>query len=136
MDKEIIHFLNILEGYKTRCKNLHWAADNINTHEYLDKFLGEISEFQDSIAEGYLGIKGNLDDDDIQGVFIKADSAFELVFKLRGDLLYFYEVLPDIPLYKGLLSECENFIQVVNKYKYLFSLCNGREEIESFISGE
>ena len=45
MNKEIIHFLNILEGYKTRCKNLHWAADNINTHEYLDKFLDEISEF-------------------------------------------------------------------------------------------
>lgn len=136
MDKEIIHFLNILEGYKTRCKNLHWAADNINTHEYLDKFLDEISQFQDSIAEGYLGIKGSLNNDDIRGVFIKADSAFELVFKLRGDLIYFYEILPDTPLFKGIISECDDFIQVINKYKYLFSLCNGREEIESFISGE
>ena len=136
MNKEIIHFLNILEGYKTRCKNLHWAADNINTHEYLDKFLDEISQFQDSIAEGYLGIKGSLNNDDIRGVFIKADSAFELVFKLRGDLIYFYEILPDTPLFKGIISECDDFIQVINKYKYLFSLCNGREEIESFISGE
>ena len=134
MDKVIIHFLNILEGYKTRCKNLHWAANNINTHEYLDKFLDEISEFQDAIAEGYLGIKGNLNNDDIRGVLIKADSAFELTFKLRGDLIYFYEILPDMPLYKGLISECENFIQVVNKYKYLFSLCDGREKVESFIS--
>lgn len=136
MDKEIIHFLNILEGYKTRCKNLHWSATNISTHEYLDKFLDEISEFQDAIAEGYLGIRGRLNNDDIQGVFIKADSAFELAFKLRGDLIYFYEVLPDIHLYKGLISEWENFIQVVNKYKYLFSLCNGREKVESFISRE
>ena len=136
MDKEIIHFLNILEGYKTRCKNLHWAADNINTHEYLDKFLDEISEFQDAIAEGYLGIKGNLNNDDIRGIFIKADSAFELAFKLRGDLIYFYDGIPDIALYKGLMSECENFIQVVNKYKYLFGLCNGREEVENFISRE
>ena len=64
MNKEIIHFLNILEGYKTRCKSLHWAADNINTHEYLDKFLDEISEFQDAIAEGYLGIKGEFNYND------------------------------------------------------------------------
>ena len=136
MNKEIIHFLNILEGYKTRCKNLHWAADNINTHEYLDKFLDEISEFQDAIAEGYLGIKGEFNYNDIHGVFIEVSSAFELAFRLRGDLIYFYEILPDTPLFKGLISECENFIQVVNKYKYLFSLCNGREEVESFISGE
>ena len=136
MDRVIIHFLNVLEGYKTRCKNLHWAADNINTHEYLDKFLDEISEFQDAIVEGYLGIKGSLNNDDIQGVSIKADSAFELAFKLRGDLIYFYDRMPDIVLYKGLASECENFIQVVNKYKYLFSLCDGREKVESFISRE
>lgn len=136
MDRVIIHFLNVIEGYKTRCKNLHWAADNINTHEYLDKFLDEISEFQDAIAEGYLGIKGSLNNDDIQGVSIKADSAFELAFKLRGDLIYFYDRMPDIVLYKGLASECENFIQVVNKYKYLFSLCDGREKVESFISRE
>lgn len=136
MNKEIIHFLNILEGYKTRCKNLHWAADNINTHEYLDKFLDEISEFQDAIAEGYLGIKGEFNYNDIHGVFIESSSAFELAFRLRGDLIYFYEILPDTPLFKGLISECENFIQVVNKYKYLFSLCNGREKVESFVGGK
>lgn len=136
MNKEIIHFLNILEGYKTRCKNLHWAADNINTHEYLDKFLDEISEFQDAIAEGYLGIKGEFNYNDIHGVFIEVSSAFELAFRLRGDLIYFYEILPDTTLFKGLISECENFIQVVNKYKYLFSLCNGREKVESFVGGK
>ena len=54
----------------------------------------------------------------------------------RGDLIYFYDVIPDIVLYKGLMSECQNFIQVVNKYKYLFGLCNGREEVENFISRE
>ncbi len=37
--------------------------------------------------------------------------------------------------YRDIPIEC-NFIQVVNKYKYLFSLCNGREEIESFIGRE
>jgi hypothetical protein len=54
----------------------------------------------------------------------------------QSSKIYFYDGIPDIALYKGLISECENFIQVVNKYKYLFGLCNGREEVESFTSRE
>ena len=31
-----INFLNQLEGWKTKCKNLHWAAPKKNIHVYLD----------------------------------------------------------------------------------------------------
>lgn len=34
-----INFLNQLEGWKTKCKNLHWAAPKKNIHVYLDEFL-------------------------------------------------------------------------------------------------
>ena len=34
-----INFINKLEGYKTKCKNLHWAAPKKNIHVYLDDFL-------------------------------------------------------------------------------------------------
>ena len=30
-----ISFLNQLEGWKTKCKNLHWAAPKKNIHVYL-----------------------------------------------------------------------------------------------------
>ena len=32
-----INFLNQLEGWKTKCKNLHWAAPKKNIHVYLDR---------------------------------------------------------------------------------------------------
>ena len=34
-----IDFLNKIEGQKTKCKNLHWAAPKKNIHVYLDEFL-------------------------------------------------------------------------------------------------
>ena len=34
-----INFLNRLEGWKTKCKNLHWSAPKKNIHVYLDEFL-------------------------------------------------------------------------------------------------
>ena len=45
-----ISFLNRLEGWKTKCKNLHWAAPKKNIHVYLDEFLSILSGYQDSLA--------------------------------------------------------------------------------------
>ena len=50
-----ISFINLLEGWKTKCKNLHWAAPKKNIHVYLDEFLGIISDYQDGLAEEYQG---------------------------------------------------------------------------------
>lgn len=55
-----IDFLNQIEGWKTKCKNLHWAAPKKNIHVYLDEFLEILSDYQDSLAEGYMGILGKM----------------------------------------------------------------------------
>ena len=47
-----ISFLNKLEGWKTKCKNLHWAAPKKNIHVYLDEFLDILGDYQDGLAEG------------------------------------------------------------------------------------
>jgi hypothetical protein len=51
-----IDFINVLEGYKTRIKNLHWAAEAMNIHLRLDEMLGVVSDYEDSIAEESMGI--------------------------------------------------------------------------------
>lgn len=51
-----IDFLNQIEGWKTKCKNLHWAAPKKNIHVYLDEFLEILSDCQDSLAEGCMDI--------------------------------------------------------------------------------
>lgn len=123
MKSKVIKFLNILEGYKTRCKNLHWSAPNRGTHIYLDEFLQIISDYQDGLAEGAMGIIGPFSYDSIKGEYIDIDEAIQLALHLRAETLLFYEQIPDVTLCKGLVSECETFIQNINKYIYLFGLC-------------
>lgn len=119
-----INFLNKLEGWKTRCKNLHWSAPKKNIHVYLDEFLDIISDYQDSLAEGYMGILGKMQPNVIKGSESIALNAFDLIAEIKANTLSFYDKIPNESLYKGISSECETFIQNINKYDYLFHLCD------------
>ena len=122
-----INFLNKIEGWKTKCKNLHWAAPKKNIHVYLDEFLGILSDYQDSLAEGYMGILGKMSPNVIQGVPCNVLNAIDFIVEVRENTLEFYNKIPNNTIYKGIASECETFIQNINKYKYLFELCDIRQ---------
>lgn len=121
-----INFLNRLEGWKTKCKNLHWAAPKKNIHVYLDEFLGILSDYQDSLAEGYMGILGRMQPNVIKGISSDTLNAIDFINEVRGATIVFYDKIPQETVYKGIASECETFIQNINKYKYLFELCDVR----------
>ena len=79
-DKRVfIDFICKLEGYKTRCKNLHWAAPKKNIHVYLDEFLDVISDYQDGLAEGYMGILGKMGPLDINCIGCNASDAMMFI---------------------------------------------------------
>lgn len=117
-----IDFISRLEGYKTRCKNLHWAAMKKNIHIYLDDFLSIISDYQDSLAEEIMGICGPLSALDINGTICSAQTAKEFILEVIDNTVDFYKKIPDKPCHAGIKSECETFIHNCWKYKYLFSL--------------
>lgn len=119
-----ISFLNRLEGWKTKCKNLHWAAPKKNIHVYLDEFLSILSDYQDSLAEGYMGILGRMQPNVIKGTPSDTLNAMDFINEVRGATVVFYDKIPQETVYKGIASECETFIQNINKYKYLFELCD------------
>lgn len=121
-----INFLNQLEGWKTKCKNLHWAAPKKNIHVYLDEFLSILSDYQDGLAEGYQGILGKMAPNIIKGTQSDTLNALDFIKEVRVSTLKFYESIPQETIYKGIISECETFIQNINKYSYLFSLCDVR----------
>ena len=121
-----INFLNQLEGWKTKCKNLHWAAPKKNIHVYLDEFLDILSGYQDSLAEGYMGILGKMQPNAIKGTPSEALNAFDFIDEVKASTIAFYDKIPKETIYIGIASECETFIQNINKYKYLFSLCDVR----------
>nr|DAR32441.1 MAG TPA: hypothetical protein [Bacteriophage sp.] len=121
-----IGFLNRLEGWKTKCKNLHWAAPKKNIHVYLDDFLEVLQDYQDGLAEGYMGILGQMSPNVITGTPSSVLNATDFIEEVRNHTLAFYDKIPEETVYKGITSECETFIQNINKYKFLFSLCDVR----------
>lgn len=119
---KFIDFINRLEGWKTKCKNLHWASLKKNIHTYLDDFLTVLSEYQDGLAEEEMGIYGRMLPNVIVGTTSMATNAKEFIDEVRTATLAFYEGLPQDALHAGIRSECETFIHNINKYRYLFSL--------------
>lgn len=117
-------FICKLEGWKTKCKNLHWAAPKKNIHVYLDEFLDILSDYQDGLAEGYMGILGQMGPNDVCGEPSTAVDAMSFIKEVKTCTCEWYSKLPEDPIYKGIVSECETFIQNINKYDYLFSLCD------------
>ena len=121
-----IGFINRLEGWKTKCKNLHWSAPKKNIHVYLDEFLSILSDYQDGLAEGYQGILGKMQPNAVKGIPSETLNAIDFIAEVRKETISFYDRLPKETIYKGITSECETFIQDINKFKYLFDLCDVR----------
>ena len=117
-----INFLNQLEGWKTKCKNLHWAAPKKNIHVYLDEFLAVLSDYQDSLAEEYQGLLGHMQPNAIKGIVSNTLNALDFIKEVKTGTELFYSKIPTGVAYVGIKSECETFIHNILKYKYLFEL--------------
>lgn len=121
-----IIFLNQLEGWKTKCKNLHWAAPKKNIHVYLDEFLDILSDYQDGLAEEYQGLLGHMQPNAIKGVESSSLNAIDFISEVKQGTLKFYSRIPEGIEFSGIKSECETFIHNILKYKYLFELCDNK----------
>lgn len=121
-----INFLNQLEGWKTKCKNLHWAAPKKNIHVYLGEFLDILSDYQDGLAEEYQGLLGHMQPNAIKGVESSSLNAIDFISEVKQGTLKFYSRIPEGIEFSGIKSECETFIHNILKYKYLFELCDNK----------
>ena len=123
-----ISFLSTLETAKKKCKNLHWAAKNIEvtdkrgSHLYLDDFLDVIASTQDTIAEISQGILGSMQPNDITQTEMEVNTPLELVMQLIDSTKNFYTKIPSDVSFVGIKAEIETFIGSLFKYKYLFEL--------------
>lgn len=121
-----INFLNRLEGWKTKCKNLHWAAPKKNIHVYLDEFLDVLSDYQDGLAEEYQGLLGHMQPNAIRGIESSTLNAIDFISEVKQSTFKFYSRIPEGVEFSGIKSECETFIHNILKYKYLFELCDNK----------
>ena len=120
----VTRYLGVLGGFIFKAKSLHWAASGKDIHEYLDDFWEIIYNFQDTVAECWMGINGQLGPDDVTFVAADSQNPKDFIKEVEDKTTDFYELLPqDDPRFKGLISEVENFMHEIEKYKYLFGLC-------------
>ena len=118
-----INFLCQIEGWKTKCKNLHWAAQNDSIHRRLDDLADVLSSYQDALAEDYMGINGRVRPDILIGISSNAIEPNTFISEIIENTLSFYSQIDSSVVYAGIKSETETFIHNLNKIKYLFSLC-------------
>ena len=118
-----INFLCQIEGWKTKCKNLQWAAQNDSIHRRLDDLADVLSSYQDALAEDYMGINGRVRPDILTGISSNAIEPNTFISEIIENTLSFYSQIDSSVVYAGIKSETETFIHNLNKIKYLFSLC-------------
>ena len=122
-----INFINQLEGWKTKCKNLHLSAPQMggdNIHTRLDEYLEILSEFQDSIAEDYQATLGDMNPNAMKGIPCDSLNALDFIREVMIKTKEFYNKIPQEVDYVGIKSETETFIHNTKKYTYLFRKCN------------
>ena len=123
-DVEVFHsFLSELNGFVVKCKILHWAASKNDIHTRLDEFHEILGDYQDALAEGFMGILGKIEASEIGCVLPDTNEPGEFIRLVESRTSAFHDLIPESVEFKGILSDNESFIQNIQKYKYLFSLC-------------
>ena len=116
-------FICLLESYKTKFKNLHWAASNDTLHVRIDGFLGELDEFQDELSETGQGILGfQFGPTDIKTTSLSNSNPLDAVTTLKGEVLNFHKLINSNPEYVGMVNSVEGFMTIIGKYIYLFKI--------------
>lgn len=122
MQKNIILYINKLEGYKTSIKNLHWDSNNMSEHKLLDEIASSVSDIQDKVAEVAQGIYGKIKKNELKPIKYKITNSKLMLKDLLADTFEFYKRINNVNLI-GIKSEIESFIGDINQFQYLMDFC-------------
>lgn len=124
INKNIMLYINKLQGFRTAVKNLHWDAKTMSEHELMDKLDDLLGDHQDEVAEIAQGIYNTK---------IKKNELKPRPYRIKDsekflkDILQcserFHKSLGENKRYLGLKSVVEDFIGQINKQNYLLKMC-------------
>ena len=112
-----------LLGYYSATWILHWSAKGKDIHEYLDDFLGELRGYTDNLMESLMGIsQGKVVNSDLNPEFSDewSENPKNLLVIIQEETIKFRETVKC----SGIQSIVDDFIGVLDKYNYLFGLCD------------
>lgn len=126
---EIKAFICRLDGYKTRIKNIHWSSkllpyiEKNKVHEHMDEILDLVSDYEDVIAENYMGSFGVLPMGFLRGEQPETNDPMELLDVIKKDLEGFHERYSSSAEYIGMINATEDLLQNLPVKKYLLDQC-------------
>ena len=111
MNKKVLEYICICEGWKTAIKELHWNSENLSQHKLCDDIADRISEFQDQVSEVEQSINGNLPFNKLKPITYKVDNLKKFVEDVILTTTVFLKKLAPLgDKYIGMSSDCESFI--------------------------
>ena len=122
MKKEILSYINVLHGYTTAIKNLHWSSGSMSEHKLCDDIAETLGDNEDEIAEIAQGIFGKITKNELKPVSYTIETTQKMLSDLLKTTEEFYSKL-DGTKFIGLRSVVENFLGEINKYQYLIKFC-------------
>lgn len=115
-DEAMKRMLNLIEGYKTRLKELHWAADTTARHELIDKISDELGKYEDSISEDYQA-SNDFPVGSLNPQLPESMNLIELIKEIKNEVVIMMQ-LEDLEL-TGIKSESEAFYHKLRVFLYL-----------------
>lgn len=115
-------YMNFIEGFKTRIKNIHWTEENKSKHEYLDDLSGELGEYEDKLAEAGQSQFGRFKDGEIKGEEIDEDDPIKIVGLLYERTKEFRHKLEGDDNFLGEISWIDDFLANLKQTKYRLEL--------------
>lgn len=120
MNKKVLKYINVCEGWKSAIKELHWDSSNMSQHELCDKIADLISEHQDKVSEVAQSISGKLPIGNLRPTSYKVSSLKKFVEDvLKESQRFLKEVEGMGDEYVGMKSDCESFISEMQRCLYL-----------------
>lgn len=126
----LLGFLNALEGYKTKTKELHWASKRFlaqrgNIHELLDDLLDIISDYQDIVAEVGQSFLGVIQFNTFKAIPCDATCPLVLIQCLEDQALELKRNYGNDIKWSGIINATDDYIQNIQQKKYLLQLYFG-----------
>jgi hypothetical protein len=122
MRKNVMAYINKLQGYRTAIKNLHWSANNMSEHKLVDDIDSSVSSIQDKVAEIAQGIYGQIAMNELKPKGYEITSTKKMLKDLLRDTQSFLKQMDKDELV-GIRSEIETFVGEINQFIYLEQLC-------------
>lgn len=123
MEKDVLYFLNCLEGYHSILKTIHWSTSCKSEHLLTDEIDSSILKFEDRIAEAVMGITGNkIEVGTLKTLMPSSKNLTDTLDELTDDVISIMNKIGDNKEHCGMINILEEFMESIATWKYLSTL--------------